>query len=223
MAKRRLDPILKHLITYICPRKCSYCINQYMHPKIVKSYKDVEEAYKDLRDWNDYKQGYQHAYGHIAITGGEPTEEKSFKETAVLARKYFRKVSLWTQNKNVVSWIWLENYFDDIVLGVHVRTDSIISAAEFYKAESCFEVKIDIPVYIGILADNYKAPAGEFEQHLLARGYSGLTIREKYPNGKPLKSLISNYENFPVRLVKKEDYYGDYALLPNNNYVECTG
>jgi hypothetical protein len=167
---------------------------------LVFSYYSILEAYTRLGT----------RYSRIAITGGEPTTlPERLRTIAKLARKYFGFVSLWTQEPKVATWPWLEEFFDDVVLGVH---DPIEVSVFKYDYNT-----LKIPVYISILTHLYNNSMPRYFKFL---EYSGMTVREQYPRGSPLKSLLPTYANFPIRYVKAADCYGGFALLPNNNYVE---
>lgn len=200
--------ILKHIVTWKCPNKCNYCINQYAKTEVIEEYKDLDTAYGVLGC----------AYSHIAITGGEVTTLRKQQLQAILkrAQAMFKQGSLWTANPEVVSssrYSWLEPYLSDVVLGIH--------EPQVESAVNLPYVEFGIPVYVSLLTHSYYHTLA---RHLLRRGYAGMTIREEFPCGDRLYEPVYSYANFPVVYREAHKCYGGTALIPKRSgwqYVEC--
>lgn len=193
-----MGKILKHIVTWECPRDCSYCINKWIRSSSDDSqFSSLDEAYKTLRS----------EHSRIAITGGEPALlGYGLVDELSKARKYFSFVSLWTQDGDLVKWVG--EYVDDIVFSVHSESDWL----ELPDVSS-----IKVPVYMSCLVGMFRP---EMLNTLRLYGYAGIQIKEQYPDGKPYGGLLLTYANFSVRYVRAENCFGDgHILTPELVYM----
>jgi hypothetical protein len=164
-------------------------------------FSSIEEAYLALSQ----RLG---SYDHLMITGGEPTlvGEAQLGYYIHRGRECFKKVTLITANSKVVDGTFtLLDEPDDILYSIHDSDDYIP------------KVRIDAPVYASIVGSNYYP---WMINHLCRIGYSGLSIREEYPDGDRINQLLMTYANFSVKVTRREDCIKGDFLLPDFKLVD---
>ena len=150
--------MVKHIITTECQRSCSYCISKkinieqvdltYELPKLQKIYETLSSQHES-----------------IMLTGGEPSQAYLFHVYVKLARQYFKKVFITTQDEYLLGWTGSKHYFDAITFSWHdLKTWR-------------YAVTNDAVVYASILSHLYSDWLIKTVKEL---GYSGLTINENH-------------------------------------------
>jgi organic radical activating enzyme len=174
--------MVKHIQTKECPRTCGYCISK----KVTHN-----EA-----DWDTVIQNLPGIYRKLSIshksimhTGGEPCDSKHFPYYLKLARHYFEKCFITTQDDFILSWQQASYFFDAIIFSLHdLKTWRYI-------------VKNNALVYASILPHLYNE---HLPNRLKELGFAGLTINEDH-FGKDIfdQSQLPVIEDFSIKINRR--------------------
>lgn len=184
--------MIKHIITLDCPRSCSYCINRNLS---VKEYSG--RFYKSLTNRIYYILSQCH--DSIMITGGEPTLSDKFSISIILAKRYFKKVFLTTQNNIMLLWKDADDWFDAITFSIH----------DYNWRER--KVKINTPVYASIMTHLY---TNDLPLRLKGLGFSGLTINENHFGAETFdETIIPRLEGFSIKINRRGNCIDDGTIF----------
>lgn len=185
----------KHLITYTCDKKCLYCINNYLSTKGGNPIADdILDAYLEM---------FNIGYKHVIITGGEPTLCKELEHICAIARDIFFKVTLHTANEVALT---KKHYnVNDMMFSIH---DPYLPALLAAKQA----VNTNVPVWASMIAEHYREQTIPL---LIRAGFSGLTVREKYPDGGKLMYPLPMLANFSTRYMRVDNCNSGTLLLPD--------
>jgi hypothetical protein len=197
---------LKHILSYACDKRCSYCINELLthHERQNKQREAITEAYMLQSCF----------YDHIMLSGGEPVLNKMFPFCIREASDLFRKVSVITAHKSALSNSDIHVYADDVIFSIH---------KEYLDDFHDLRVRLGgTPVYASMVYDTYLELQRRVADPLYIlqdKGFKGATIRQTYPNGAVIDEEMvrrDTPEGFSVRMYTKDNCEGeDDILLPN--------
>ena len=193
----------KHVISYACDKRCSYCINEILKhdEKQCKDKVQIGEKYTELA---------LDGYDHIMLSGGEPVLNKMFESCLRLASMIFKHVSIISAHNSTLSNKLIEELADDVLFSLH---------AEYFDSTNIPQVNIDIPVYASMILETYHMihEVGNLF-HLSSKGFSGATIRECYPDGDSIEKFYPDGfgelpNNFSLKTYTKDRCVMDSLLL----------
>ena len=190
----------KHIISYACDKRCSYCINE-----ILKH--DEKQCKDEVQIGQKYSELALDGYDHIMLSGGEPVLNKMFEKCLLKSYLYFEQVSIISAHKKTLSHEMIEYLATDVLFSFH---------AEYLSNVDELKVEIDVPVYASMIVETYDILAERYVdviRFFKELGYSGMTIRECYPDGKAFEGDIPEDPDFSVRIYKKERCVEDTLLL----------
>ena len=193
---------VKHILTWDCQNKCPYCINDKIG--VIKQDKiafNITTAYHILAG-----MGVE----SIIMSGGEPTLDDLLSSNIIIARRFFKHVSMITMNSDVMSGAYNHLDLDDVMFSPHTHSlwDIPDNVSKF-------------PVYTMLIhreIHGYKYPA--IAERLMLIGYAGMTIHELWPHGSGLCQLLDTYANFSVRYKPKEACVEGLILTPDLRLID---
>lgn len=181
--------MLKHILTFACPRDCSYCITKNVKEKQEQDITKVEKLYEEMR--------WQHQ--DIMLTGGEPTSAAFFDAIVDLANKYFVGVHITTQNREIFSEESCGR-FDSIVYSLHdIDKRPIVN-------------KVGCKVYASILADQY---SDALAKRLKKLGYDGMSINEEQRAGSFFDANLPNIPDFTFKVNRRGHCMDETIIMPD--------
>lgn len=188
---REVDEMIKHIITTECQRSCSYCISQkinieqvdltYELPKLQKIYETLSSQHES-----------------IMLTGGEPSQAYLFHVYVKLARQYFKKVFITTQDEYLLGWTGSKHYFDAITFSWHdLKTWR-------------YAVTNDAVVYASILSHLYSDWLIKTVKEL---GYYGLTINENHFTKDVFdETQLPQIEGFSIKVNRRDECFNNDTI-----------
>lgn len=216
---------LHHIITLACNKSCSYCINDLKefgnsHNKRPASLDAIESRYASMAK----------RYSSLKISGGEPTKYKRFEEVSRLGKRYFTDMELITANTDALtnSFDWIDEVYERIYFSLH---EPYIE--EFYdgRTQEKFVLRNgrSISVILSCMTDFFERMLVDFDsrpealmQRMIENGFQGLTVRQEWPNGKPLPRLLPTYANFSVQYNPKQQCESQTLLMPDLSTIDNT-
>jgi Organic radical activating enzymes len=214
---------LHHLITLACNKACPYCINE------LKEFGDSQNRrHASLEAISAEYSRLSAEHDSIKISGGEPTKLKRFQEISRLASDYFADMELVTANTDIFteSFRWIDDFYNRVYFTLH----------EPYLSEFCdggdlgnFSLvnRGGTPVVLTCMTDFFErlvtACGGSVEtllQRMLANGFHGITVRQEWPDGKPLSRLLPSYANFSTRYNLKQQCESQVLLMPDLSTID---
>ena len=188
---------LRHIVTWECQRGCLACPNQHLGV-------DMEEAPVPMDVYalmEVYDLLARRGHTQITITGGEPMLHSDTEEVVRGARATFPYVTLLSSDPTALSTVWP---LAAIVYGI-------------YEEEDIRRVDTTTPVFASVLVENYDVT---WLEKLFKAGFSGLSLRESYPDGEPFDKLLPTFANFSVRYTPLEDCLPATYILPTLRILE---
>jgi uncharacterized radical SAM superfamily Fe-S cluster-containing enzyme len=193
---------VKHILTWDCPNKCPYCINDKLG--VIKQHKIASSAllaYEILAG-----MGVE----SIIMSGGEPTLCDDLSSHIRVAHDYFDHVSMITMNKDVMSGAYNHLDLDDVMFSPH--TDNLWSIPDNLSK---------FPTYAMLMEKELKHHNYEkWATRLMLIGYSGMTLHQLWPHGSACLYLIPTYANFSVRYKDKEACLKGLLLTPDLRLID---
>lgn len=195
--RKRERKIAKHILTTVCPRKCSYCITQNV----------TSPANTDLMSLRvKYEMLYQAGFNDIMLTGGEPTCHPQFEEIVEYACASFERVHLATQDIRAITHSYPGEKLFSINFSVH----------ELVVLNEVSRVTAKCPVYASIIDRHYEP----FLPYILkSKGFSGLTINEWAQGLAPFPFELDPIEGFSQKINRRGKCMKDTMLLPDLNVI----
>lgn len=202
---------LTHILTYDCIRRCNYCVNQFIPARenggyVQYQFVNADECYCTMGP----------GFKHLMLTGGEPMlVPHKLLEHAKVGKQKFERVSLFTQYRDLINAvsIWtpdIVKHVDSIVYSIHTPHDKLALPT----------VAVNVPVYLSCLVDLYSECLIE---KAFRCGFAGLTVRERWPGGRRLTTMLPTFANFSVKYIRQEDCLGTgYVLTPGDRLMSVS-
>jgi hypothetical protein len=150
----------------------------------------------------------EQCYHTLIISGGEPLTRsiKSVMRFARAAKRYFSRVLLETAaNEDIIEHELMKTIPVDGIIYQYSNTVRPIPNVEHL---SC---PVFCHVSVGTL-EGAKIIFMDMPQVLKRKGYAGMVVYEKYPDGPALKKLLQSYANFQV-IYRTPDQEFKYSVL----------
>lgn len=190
----------KHIISYACDKNCHYCINEILAHK-EKQEKDtmtIAQRYDEMKLWG---------YDHIMISGGEPVINKSFPFCIGYAYTVFDKVDVITAHISALDDEDISAFADEVLFSFH---------EEYIDHPLGKEVDSSATFYGSMVVEGYDALSSKVDKplyYLKEMGFKGATVREAYPDGKPLPEEFDVPDNFSFRTHTKDNCIKESILM----------
>jgi len=184
--------MLKHILTYRCPRACDYCIARNVILSQVVHMKKLKELYVSM-----YREGHK----AIMLTGGEPTIAEGFTSILAMAYAIFDEVYLTTAD---ITWIDRQHARQRMIKAITFSAHDLRS----FKHHRVW-VEAGTVVYASIMDHQYK---DGLAQHLFQLGFAGLTINENHWGGHSFDANVlagCATERFSIRLNRRGSCIND--------------
>ena len=193
----------RYMVTSECHRGCEYCIS-----KNVKVAPD-----NDITRIANLMRYVSKTHDSLELTGGEPTLDPKLTLKLLIAKEYFRTVSVRTAQPMHLSPLECK-VFDHINVSAHNLDDFIdkrpVDVLQFRDGHTKMHMSInDHQYYAGL------------PKRLARHGWDGLSIWEDVWNPKPKSDLAPHTapEGFSVRHLSSDECLDQIIILPDLDII----
>ena len=192
----------RYMVTSECHRGCEYCIS-----------KNVEVAQdNDITRIANLMRYVSKTHDSLELTGGEPTLDSKLTLKLLIAKEYFRIVSVRTAQPTHLSSLECK-VFDHINVSAHNLNDFVNKRPEDILQFNNGYTKVHMSI------NNHQYYA-DLPKHLAEHGWNGLSIWEDVWNPKPKVYFnIEAPEGFSVRHLGTEECLDQLIILPNLDVI----